>query len=96
MSLDQYNYLIDSSTQLFGYVFVLLFIVFFFGSIILFIVDAIKAKKENRKIKIWIKVIFIISMIHIAISVLMLIFFFVMLFLGFIAIAFGPVFASLF
>ena len=90
MTPDQYYDLIDYPTQIFGYVIVLLAMAFFFGSIILFIVDAIKAKNENRKIKIWIKVIFIISMVHVAIAILILIFFFVMLFFGFLVYAFFP------
>ena len=88
MTPDQMYDLMDYSIQ--GYLIVYLFIAFFFGSIILFIVDAIKAKKENRKIRIWIKVIFIISMVHIAIAVLILIFFFVMMFFGFLVWAFFP------
>ncbi len=80
----------DSMVSIPGYVFVCLFIVFFVGSIILFIIDAVKARKENRKIKTWIKVIFIINMVHIGIAVVLLIFFFAIMFLFFLVYAFFP------
>ena len=80
----------DSVVSIPGYVFVCLFIVFFVGSIILFIIDAVKARKENRKIKTWIKVIFIINMVHIGIAVALLIFFFAIMLLFFLVYAFFP------
>jgi len=80
----------DSMASIPGYVFVCLFIVFFVGSIILFIIDAVKARKENRKIKTWIKVIFIINMVHIGIAVALLIFFFAIMLLFFLVYAFFP------
>lgn len=80
----------DSMVSISGYVFVCLFIVFFVGSIILFIIDAVKARKENRKIKTWIKVIFIINMVHIGIAVALLIFFFAIMLLFFLVYAFFP------
>ena len=80
----------DSMVSIPGYVFVCLFIVFFVGSIILFIIDAVNARKENRKIKIWIKVIFIINMVHIGIAVALLIFFFAIMLLFFLVYAFFP------
>lgn len=80
----------DSMVSILGYVFVCLFIVFFVGSIILFIIDAVKARKENRKIKTWIKVIFIINMVHIGIAVALLIFFFAIMLLFFLVYAFFP------
>ncbi len=80
----------DSIVSIPGYVFVCLFIVFFVGSIILFIIDAVKARKENRKIKTWIKVIFIINMVHIGIAVALLIFFFAIMLLFFLVYAFFP------
>ncbi len=80
----------DSMVSIPGYVFVCLFIVFFVGSIILFIIDAVKARKENRKIKTWIKVIFIINMVHIGIAVALLIFFFAIMLLFFLVYAFFP------
>lgn len=80
----------DSMFSIPGYVFVCLFIVFFVGSIILFIIDAVKARKENRKIKTWIKVIFIINMVHIGIAVALLIFFFAIMLLFFLVYAFFP------
>ena len=33
------------------------------GSIVLFVIDGIKAKKENRKRKLWITIAFVISLI---------------------------------
>ena len=80
----------DSMVSMQGYVIVCLFIVFFVGSIILFIIDAVKARKENRKIKTWIKVIFIINMVHIGIAVALLIFFFAIMLLFFLVYAFFP------
>ena len=80
----------DSMVSIPGYVFVCLFIVFFVGSIILFIIDAVKARKENRKIKTWIKVIFIINMVHTGIAVALLIFFFAIMLLFFLVYAFFP------
>ena len=80
----------DSMVSIPGYVFVCLLIVFFVGSIILFIIDAVKARKENRKIKTWIKVIFIINMVHIGIAVALLIFFFAIMLLFFLVYAFFP------
>ena len=80
----------DSMFSIPGYVFVCLFIVFFVGSIILFIIDAVKARKENRKIKTWIKVIFIINMVHIGIAVALLICFFAIMLLFFLVYAFFP------
>ena len=80
----------DSMVSIPGYVFVCLFIVFFVGSIILFIIDAVKARKENRKIKTWIKVIFIINMVHIGIAVALLIIFFAIMLLFFLVYAFFP------
>ena len=80
----------DSMASIPGYVFVCLFIVFFVGSITLFIIDAVKARKENRKIKTWIKVIFIINMVHIGIAVALLIFFFAIMLLFFLVYAFFP------
>ena len=80
----------DSMVSIPGYVFVCLFFVFFVGSIILFIIDAVKARKENRKIKTWIKVIFIINMVHIGIAVALLIFFFAIMLLFFLVYAFFP------
>lgn len=80
----------DSIVSIPGYVFVCLFIVFFVGSIILFIIDTVKARKENRKIKTWIKVIFIINMVHIGIAVALLIFFFAIMLLFFLVYAFFP------
>ena len=80
----------DSIVSIPEYVFVCLFIVFFVGSIILFIIDAVKARKENRKIKTWIKVIFIINMVHIGIAVALLIFFFAIMLLFFLVYAFFP------
>ena len=80
----------DSMVSIPGYVFVCLFIVFFVGSIILFIIDAVKARKENRKIKTWIKVIFIINMVHIGIAVALLIFFFAIMLLFFLVYAVFP------
>ena len=80
----------DSMVSIPGYVFVCLFIVFFVGSRILFIIDAVKARKENRKIKTWIKVIFIINMVHIGIAVALLIFFFAIMLLFFLVYAFFP------
>ena len=44
--------------------------IFVTGSVVLFAVDASKAKKENRKIKTWIKVLFIISLILIALFII--------------------------
>lgn len=87
MTPDQFY---DSMASIPGYVFVCLFIVFFVGSIILFIIDAVKARKENRKIKTWIKVIFIINMVHIGIAVALLIFFFAIMLLFFLVYAFFP------
>ena len=86
------DWLIDEALQneIFGYAVIIFSIVFFVGSIILFIVDGIKAKKENRKRRVWITVLFCISMGHLALAVLILIFFFAMLFLGFFAYAFFP------
>ena len=43
---------------------------FVVASIILFIVDISKAKKENRKVKLWIKIMFIISLILIALLII--------------------------
>lgn len=80
----------DSMASIPGYVFVCLFIVFFVGSITLFIIDAVKARKENRKIKTWVKVIFIINMVHIGIAVALLIFFFAIMLLFFLVYAFFP------
>ena len=80
----------DSMVSIPGYVFVCLCIVFFFGSVILFIIDAVKARKENRKIKTWIKVIFIINMVHIGIAFALLIFFFAIMLLFFLVYAFFP------
>lgn len=87
MTPDQFY---DSMVSMQGYVIVCLFIVFFVGSIILFIIDAVKARNENRKIKTWIKVIFIINMVHIGIAVALLIFFFAIMLLFFLVYAFFP------
>ena len=51
-----------------------LIFIFVTGSVVLFAVDASKAKKENRKIKAWIKVLFIISLILIALFILGVVF----------------------
>ena len=50
---------------------VLLFVAFIVGSIVLFIVDGIKAKRESRKRKVWIIAMFIVALIFIAIAIMM-------------------------
>ncbi len=44
--------------------------IFIGGSIVLFVIDCIKAKKENRKVKLWVKVLFIISLSLIALLII--------------------------
>jgi asparagine N-glycosylation enzyme membrane subunit Stt3 len=86
------DWLIDTALQneIFGYAVIWFSIIFFFASIILFIVDGIKAKKENRKRRLWIRVIFYISMAHVAIAAAILIFCFVIAILFFLTYCFFP------
>lgn len=47
-----------------------LLMAFLFTSIVLFIIDSIKASQEKRKRKLWIKIMFIISVIIIALLII--------------------------
>ena len=57
--------------------------VFVIASIVLFVVDLTKAKKENRKVKLWIKIMFIISIIAVVAFIIVFIIFVALLLLGF-------------
>ena len=86
------DWLIDTALQneIIGYAVIWFSIIFFFASIILFIVDGIKAKKENRKRRLWIRVIFYICMGHVAIAAAILIFCFAIAVLFFLTYCFFP------
>ncbi|MBR5358831.1 MAG: hypothetical protein IK128_06445 [Clostridiales bacterium] len=56
---------------------------FVIASIVLFFVDLSKAKKENRKVKLWIKIMFIISIIAIVAFIIIFVIFIAILLLGF-------------
>jgi hypothetical protein len=56
---------------------------FVIASIVLFFVDLSKAKKENRKVKLWIKIMFIISIIAIVAFIIVFVIFIAILLLGF-------------
>lgn len=68
----------------------MLLMAFIIVSIILFVLDGIKAQKEKRKRKTWITVLFVIGMIFSAILVIVMIAFFALLFFGFAVYAFFP------
>ena len=62
-----------------------LVMLFVIASIVLICVDITKAKKEKRKVKLWIKIMFIISVI----AIIFIIFVAVLIF-GFLTYAFFP------
>ena len=67
-----------------------LVMLFVIASIVLFCVDITKAKKENRKVKLWIKIMFIISVIAIIAFIIIFIIFVAVLIFGFLTYAFFP------
>lgn len=67
-----------------------IFMLFVGASVVLFVIDSQKAKKEGRKIKLGIKIMFIIAVSLVGLSVIAVMLFIVLVILGISVYALAP------